>query len=231
MGNLCIIPARGGSKRIPGKNIRDFRGMPIIAYSIRAALASGLFEEVMVSTDSEEIAEVALAYGAAVPFYRSAQTSDDFATTADVIHEVIVEYEQKGKSFENVCCCYATAPFVTPQRLVEGYNRLRSSDVSAVFPVSEFSYPIYRSLKMDADNLVSFNWPEYINSRSQDLPQAFHDAGQWYWLKVNEFIKSAKIIGNNSIGLKLDQTEVQDIDNEIDWKLAELKYELLQSIK
>ena len=221
VGNLCIIPARGGSKRIPGKNIRDFRGMPIIAYSIQAALTSGLFEEVMVSTDSEEIAKVALAYGASVPFYRSAKSSDDFATTADVIAEVISEYHERGKSFRNVCCCYATAPFVSPERLVEGLDMLRSSDVSVVLPVSEFSYPIFRSLKMAKNNLVSFTWSEYMNSRSQDLPQAFHDAGQWYWLKVDDFMRSGKIIDGDCKGIILTQLETQDIDTETDWIQAE----------
>jgi N-acylneuraminate cytidylyltransferase len=230
MSNLCIIPARGGSKRIPRKNIRDFLGKPIIAYSIEAALNSGLFEVVMVSTDDEEIAEISRQYGATVPFLRSSENANDFATTADVILEVLDEYLNLGSSYEHVCCCYPTAPFVTSKRLKEGLEMLQNDHVHSVFPVVEFGYPILRSLKMDTDFLVSLNWPEYLNSRSQDLPRAYHDAGQWYWLKTSSFMKSGKIMDSNSYGILLDAIEVQDIDNEIDWKLAELKYELVQSI-
>lgn len=230
MGSLCVIPARGGSKRIPGKNIRNFLGKPIIAYSIEAALNSGLFEEVMVSTDDPEIAEVAKHYGAEVPFFRSSRNSDDFATTVDVLLEVIRAYEKKGSFFETICCCYPTAPFISPGRLKEGFEKLQSDAVHSIFPVVEFGYPILRSLKMDEKGMVSLNWPEYLNTRSQDLPAAFHDAGQWYWMKTQIFLKSGKIIDKHSYGLLLEATEVQDIDNEIDWKLAELKYELLQSL-
>jgi pseudaminic acid cytidylyltransferase len=231
MSNLCIIPARGGSKRIPRKNIRDFLGKPIIAYSIEAALNSGLFEVVMVSTDDEEIAEIARKSGATVPFLRSAKNANDYATTADVILEVLDEYSNMGSSYNHVCCCYPTAPFVSSKRLKEGLEMLQNDHVHSVFPVVEFGYPILRSLRMSDIGQVELNWPEHLNSRSQDLPKAYHDAGQWYWMKTSSLIESGKIMNDNAFGITLDALEVQDIDNEIDWKLAELKYELLQSLK
>lgn len=231
MANICIIPARGGSKRIPRKNIRLFHGKPIIAYSIQAALESGLFDEVMVSTDDREIAEIAKQYGAKVPFLRSSKNSNDFASTAEVILEVISAYLKINQHFNLICCCYPTAPFISSTRLKQGFEKLTFQPFDSVFPIVAFSYPILRSLKMDNNYKVSLNWPEYLNSRSQDLPQAYHDAGQWYWLKTDAFIKNREIMTENSCGLLLDDLEVQDIDNETDWKLAELKYELLQSIK
>lgn len=231
MRNLCIIPARWGSKRIPKKNIRDFHGKPIIAYSIETAIHSKLFDVVMVSTDDSEIADIAKQYGAQVPFLRSEENANDHATTAAVIKEVINEYSQINQHFDNICCCYPTAPFISSARLHEGLRQLQSPSVSSVFPVAEFGYPILRSLKMEDDGRVSMNWPEQLNARSQDLPKAYHDAGQWYWMKTTDFLSTGKIIGENSYGLQLEAIEVQDIDNEIDWKLAELKYEILQSLK
>lgn len=231
MSKICIIPARGGSKRIPRKNIRDFLGKPIIAYSIETALHSGLFDKVMVSTDDEEIAEVSKKYGAEVPFFRSASTSDDFATTADVLTEVLNQYENLGISFEYACCCYATAPFTTAQRLAEGLNKLIVDNADSVFPISAFSYPIFRSLKKSEDGRIGMIWPENLNKRSQDFLEAFHDAGQWYWFVVDRFLKSKQIFTNNSIGMEISPLEVQDIDSEHDWHLAELKYGYLQSLK
>lgn len=231
MSNLCIIPARGGSKRIPRKNIRDFHGKPIIAYTIEAAISSNIFDEIIVSTDDEEIGNISIKYGAKVPFYRSEKNSSDFATTVDVIKEVIEYYQTKKLSFDNICCCYPTAPFISGERLIEGFQKLKNKNINTVFPILEFSYPVLRSLNLDENNMVSMNWPEHLNSRSQDLPKAYHDAGQWYWIKSEKFIKTNKIIGQNSFGLILKELEAQDIDNETDWKLAELKYELLQNIK
>jgi pseudaminic acid cytidylyltransferase len=231
MSKLCIIPARGGSKRIPRKNIRKFLGKPIISYTIEAALESGFFDKVMVSTDDNEIAEVSKQYGAEIPFMRSASTSDDFATTADVIAEVLTQYENEGISFEYACCCYATAPFTTSKRLAEGFDKLIAENVDSVFPISAFSYPIFRSLKKSDDGRVGMNWPENLNKRSQDFPEAFHDAGQWYWFVVDRFLKSGQLFTNNSFGLEISPLEVQDIDNEHDWHLAELKYGYLQSLK
>jgi pseudaminic acid cytidylyltransferase len=231
MNRLCIIPARGGSKRIPRKNIRDFLGKPIIAYTIEAALQSGLFDKVMVSTDDPEIAEVSKKHGAEVPFMRSASTSGDFATTADVIAEVLKQYEAEGISFEYACCCYATAPFITSIRLGEGFDRIVEKNADSVFPISAFSYPIFRSLKKSEEGRIEMIWPENMNKRSQDFPEAFHDAGQWYWFIVDRFLKSGQLFTSNSVGLEISPLEVQDIDNEHDWHLAELKYGYLQGLK
>jgi pseudaminic acid cytidylyltransferase len=229
--NICIIPARGGSKRIPRKNIKNFLGKPIIAYSITEALNSGLFEEVMVSTDDNEIANIAIELGASVPFLRSLKNSNDFATTADVILEVITKYADNGKIYDNICCCYPTAPFISSHRLFEGFELLKLDKVDSVFPITSFDYTIWRSFKENADGYLSFNWSEFENTRSQDLSTAFHDAGQWYWIKRNSFLKNKKIVTSHSKGIILNSLEVQDIDNIHDWKIAELKYEYLQSIK
>lgn len=227
MSNVAIIPARGGSKRIPRKNIRDFLGKPIIAYSIEVALESGLFVEVMVSTDDEEISEVAKKYGARVPFMRSEENADDYATTVDVLIEVLKIYQQQGKQFEYGCCIYPTAPLLKSAFLENAYEKLINEDFSTVFPVVEFSYPIQRSLKLNVKGKAEMNWPEHLKSRSQDLQSAYHDAGQFYWFKVEELLKEKKLFGNNSGAIILPNTIVQDIDTEEDWKLAEMKAKLL----
>jgi len=223
---LAIITARGGSKRIPRKNIRDFLGKPVIAYVIDASIKSNLFEEVMVSTDDSEIVEVAQKYGARVPFMRSAENSDDFATTDDVLVEVLEEYKKLGKNFEYACCLYPTAPFVTPQKLQQAFKLLVESQADSVFPVVAFSYPIWRSLRIENGRLV-MNFPENLNKRSQDLAIAYHDAGQFYFFRVENFLTKRKIFSDFSLPLLVSELEVQDIDNETDWKLAELKYRLL----
>jgi len=228
--NLCIIPARGGSKRIPRKNIKHFKGKPIIAYTIHAALESGLFEEVMLSTDDIEISEIAKTYGATVPFMRSIQNANDFATTVDVILEVINSYLNIGKKFDNICCIYPTAPFVTSDRLCEGFEMLING-ADSVLPVMSFDYPIWRSFKINENKCLEYNWSEFINARSQDLPNAYHDAGQWYWVKTTKLISTRKLIFETTKGLHLSPFEAHDIDTLHDWKLAELKYEYLQSIK
>ena len=226
MSNVAIIPARGGSKRIPRKNIRDFLGKPIIAYSIETALESGLFEEVMVSTDDEEIAEIAKKCGAIVPFMRSEENADDYASTVDVLVEVLQTFQQQGKDFENGCCIYPTAPLLKPSSLKSGYEKLINESVSTVFPVVEFPYPIQRSLKLIGNDKVEMNWPEHIGSRSQDLPKAYHDTGQFYWFNVEELIKEKKLFGENCAAIVLASNSVQDIDTEEDWKLAEMKAKL-----
>ncbi len=228
--SLCIIPARGGSKRIPRKNIKNFKGKPILAYSIEAALKSGLFEEVMVSTDDDEIAEIGQKYGAKIPFFRSEKNADDFATTVDVLLEVLAKHKEVGKEFENVCCIYPTAPFVTEDKLKEAYEKLSVEHFDAVFPVIPFGYPIQRSLKIQ-NNKLEFFFPEFENSRSQDLEKAYHDAGQFYFFKSKNFLNNKSILSDNVGSIILSEMEAQDIDTEIDWKLAELKYELLQSTK
>ncbi|WP_421775363.1 pseudaminic acid cytidylyltransferase [Gracilimonas sp.] len=226
MSNVAIIPARGGSKRIPRKNIRDFLGKPIIAYSIEVALESGLFEEVMVSTDDEQIAEVAKNYGAKVPFMRSKDNADDYATTVDVLLEVLNVYKEQNKHFENGCCIYPTAPMLKPRYLEKGYRKLVDEAFSTVFPVVEFSYPIQRSLKLNEKGKAEMNWPQHLESRSQDLPKAYHDAGQFYWFIIEEVEKEKKLFGENSGAIILPNASVQDIDTEEDWKLAELKAKL-----
>lgn len=223
MKNLCIIPARGGSKRIPRKNVKSFLGKPMLAYSIEAAMATNLFDEVMVSTDDDEIAEVARQYGAKVPFMRSSETANDFATTADVLHEVIDKYKELGREFDNFCCVYATAPMVQSKDIISAYNRLQSSDFTIVYPVVQFSYPIWRCLDLAEDGSMKRHWSEYENSRSQDLPKEYHDTGTFYWHKTKKWLAGNIKVG----GIEVDETTVQDIDTESDWKIAEMKYRLL----
>lgn len=199
MKNICIIPARGGSKRIPRKNVKDFLGKPIIAYSIEAALQSKLFDEVMVSTDDEEIAGVARKYGASVPFMRSAATADDHATTADVLNEVILKYADRGRSFDACCCLYATAPFVTPQRLQEAHAKLDASDCIGTFTVVPYSYPVQRSIRIDSDGSSYMSCPEYKSARSQDLETIYHDAGQFYFTMIQDF-KPISVMDNRTGG-------------------------------
>lgn len=225
MSNLAIIPARGGSKRIPGKNIKEFLGKPIIAYSIIAAVDSGLFDEVMVSTDDKEIADVALQYGAKVPFFRSKKNSDDFATTFDVIEEVLGEYEEQDMEFVKSCCIYPTAPFVNKGKLQEAYNVFVENSYDSLFPVMKFSFPIQRALKIINGKTELF-YPQFLNSRSQDLESSFHDSGQFYWFDINKIKEKKKIITDNSGVIIINENEGQDIDNETDWLLAEMKYKL-----
>ncbi|MBA6151936.1 pseudaminic acid cytidylyltransferase [Gelidibacter maritimus] len=229
MGNLAIIPARGGSKRIPRKNIKHFLGKPIIAYSIEAALNSKLFDEVMVSTDDNEIAKVAKTYGANVPFLRSAENSNDYAVLADVVEEVRQEYLKKTKVFENICCILPTAPFLTPSKLAAAYSKLVENDLDSVFPVLEFSFPIQRALQMD-NHRVTMIYDQHLNTRSQDLVPRYHDSGQFYWLKESAFSTKQRLLTNNSGAIIISQLEAQDIDTETDWKLAEMKYKLIQGL-
>ena len=230
MSTLAIIPARSGSKRIPGKNIKLFEGKPIIAYSIEAALASGVFSEVVVSTDHAEIAEIAIKHGAQVPFMRSQENADDFATTASVLKEVIIDYKTKLKrQFTEACCIYPTAPFITSDKLQKGYEQLREGNFDSVFPIVKFSYPIWRALKKREDNSIGMIWNENVNKRSQDMVPAFHDAGQWYWFNIERFLLTGSLWMERSHGFEISEMEVQDIDNEVDWKLAELKYRLITS--
>lgn len=224
MGNIAIIPARGGSKRIPKKNIKSFFGKPIIAYSILAAISSGLFDEVMVSTDDEEIELVAKEYGAMVPFMRSKKNADDYATTTDVLVEVIEQYKSLGHSFEHGCCIYPTAPFVTENTLNESYQLLVKEGYDSVFPVLPFTYPIQRALKISNDKRVKMFNPEYLDSRSQDLEHAYHDCGQFYWFKTNVVVESRRLWTNNSGAIILSELEAHDIDNLEDWKIAEFKF-------
>lgn len=224
MRSLAIIPARSNSKRIPGKNIKDFLGMPIIAYSIKAALESGIFDEIMVSTDDKEIAEVAEKYGAKVPFFRTKETANDYATTADVINEVLDSYEKRGEKFDVVCCLYATAPFVTPERLQQANSLILNDNFESVITCMEFSYPVLRSLVINNHNRISMKWPKYENFRSQDLEKFYHDAGQFYMSTVLSFRNIKSFWGENTAPIILSELEAQDMDTQTDWTLAEMKY-------
>lgn len=226
MKSVAVITARGGSKRIPRKNIKPFLGKPIIEYSIEAALKTGVFNEVMVSTDDEEIAQVAVNAGAKVPFLRSEQTSNDFATTADVLLEVIDSYERIGTSFDKVCCIYPTAPFVTANALKTAMMLLEQEKCDCVIPVVKFSFPPQRGVVIK-DGKVVPKWPENMSKRSQDLEPFYHDCGQFYCLDVESFKKQKKIWMDNVVPFIQDEINVQDIDTAEDWKIAEMKYQIL----
>ncbi len=223
---LAIITARGGSKRIPRKNIKNFLGKPIIQYSIAAALGAGCFDEVMVSTEDKSIAEIALEAGAKIPFLRSVETANDYATTAEVIKEVLHDYKKQGRLFQYCCCLYPTAPFVTAEKLRAAYNKLKESGSDSVIPVVSFGFPILRSFKIE-NGFIKMNWPEYMSVRSQDLAPAYHDCGQFYFFKVDVFLKTGKLFTDFSIPMETPESEVQDIDNLEDWKMAEIKYTFL----
>jgi N-acylneuraminate cytidylyltransferase len=228
MSKIAIITARGGSKRIPRKNIREFCGKPILAYSIQAALESKIFDEVMVSTDDKEIAAIALAYGAKVPFYRSAKTSDDYASTADVLKEVINEYEKLGQTFDWMCCIYPTAPFVTADKLKKAFHKVTENEADGLVPVVKFSYPPQRCFVM-LEEKIAYKWPENIRARSQDLEPFYHDVGQFYYWNVDKFRKSEIGFLENTVTYVLDEMEVQDIDNLDDWNIAEIKYQAMKN--
>ena len=229
MKNIAIITARGGSKRIPKKNIKLFLGKPIIGYSIETALKSKLFDEVMVSTDDEEIAEIARKFGANVPFLRSSKNADDYSTTSDVLLEVLSEYESKNVHFDNACCIYPTAPFIQYDHLKEAFDILIFENADTVLPITEFSFPIWRSFKLDG-NKITYNWDEFALKRSQDLPKSYHDCGQFYFFNVKKFIKSKKLVTENSRSIILPESQVQDIDTLEDWIVAELKYKSIHLI-
>lgn len=226
MNNIAIIPARGGSKRIPRKNIRDFLGRPIISYSIEIAINSGLFKEVMVSTDDQEIANLAIKNGAEVPFLRSNLNSNDFANTYDVIQEVILQYEKNGEEYDNVCCIYPCAPLIVKSNLIKGYKLLLEKNFDTVFPIVKYSTPIERALKIEKSKVIIAN-EKYETSRSQDLDSYYFDAGQFYWMKINTIKSNKKIYNDNTGAIVLDELYAQDIDNETDWKIAEMKYNLI----
>lgn len=226
MKRIAIITARGGSKRIPRKNIKEFCGKPILAYSIEAAISSGIFDIVMVSTDEEEIAQIAREYGAEVPFYRSEKTANDFASTADVILEVLQEYDKRGEQFDAFCCIYPTAPFITGERLKEAALLLEEKNADGVVPVVRFGFPPQRCVIMK-EGFLEFKWPENRLARSQDLEPFYHDAGQFYFLDAKSFQEQKQMFMAKTVPLELEELEVQDIDNEVDWKMAEVKFRIL----
>lgn len=227
MRSIAIITARGGSKRIPRKNVRPFLGKPILAYSIEAAIQSGIFDEVMVSTEDEEIAELAVQFGAKVPFFRSEKTAGDFSTTNDVLLEVLEEYQKRGENFETGCCIYPTAPFVTAEKIADAMQMLRDSDADTLIPVVQFSYPPQRAMVI-RDEKLQFKYLEYIDSRSQDLEKEYHDIGQFYCFRVEAYLRNKKLMLGNILPYVVDEMEVQDIDHESDWKIAEIKYQTMR---
>lgn len=226
MSTIAIITARGGSKRIPNKNKRDFLGKPILTYSIEAALASGLFAEVMVSTDDEEIAQIARDAGANVPFMRSSAAADDFATTDDVLMEVLTEYEKEGRKFDYMACIYPTAPFVTAEKLQEAFRILVQEEASGVMPVVPFSFPPQRGMAV-RDGRLDYCYPENAMKRSQDLETIYHDCGQFYFYHVEKYMACRGDLPDGYVPVVVPETEVQDIDNLTDWKLAEMKYKMM----
>ena len=230
MKTIAIIPARGGSKRIPRKNIKNFAGQPIIKYSIDAALGAGCFDEVMVSTDDREIAALAESFGAKVPFLRSGENSADTAQTAEVLLEVLAEYGKLGKKFDYACCIYPTAPFVTAARLNEAREKILQTGADAAVTITKFSYPIQRALKISGERVEMF-WPENYNRRSQDLEPAYHDCGQLYFLKVSSLLEQKKLFPKFTVPILVPESEAQDIDNEEDWRQAEIKHHIINKLK
>ena len=228
---IAIIPARGGSKRIPNKNFKLFAGKPIISYSIKAVQETNLFDRIIVSTDSVEIAKVAKSCGAEVPFIRPAELADDFTGTIPVLLHTLNWLSERGFATDYFCCIYATAPFVQPEHIVKGFSLLKREKATTAFSVTTFPYPIFRALKIGEDGCIEMFWPEHENSRSNDLPEAYHDTGQFYWGNTKRFLTEKKLFSSDSIPVILPRYLVQDIDTMEDWETAEKMYSVLQMDK
>ena len=226
---LAIIPARGGSKRIPRKNIKLFCAKPMIAWSIEAALQSGCFDQVIVSTDDQEIAEVARHYGATVPFTRPEELSDDHTGTIPVIQHAIEWFNDQGQTVEHACCLYATAPFVTPEDIRRGFGTLNDSNCDYAFSVTSYAFPIQRAILLNTKGRVEMFNPEHFNTRSQDLEEAYHDAGQFYWGQAKAWLQGRMIFGPGSMPVALSRHRVQDIDTPEDWVRAEWLFKAMQA--
>jgi len=226
---VAIIPARGGSKRIPRKNIKDFHGRPLIAYSIEIALSSKLFEKVIVSTDDKEIANIAKSYGAEVPFIRPKELSDDFTGTEEVVNHTLAYLAKGNELYDYVCTIYATAPLLQQQYLIEGFEKLKNSTAINAFSVTSMPFPIQRTFKVNKNGRCEMFTPEYYNSRSQDLEEAYQDAGQFYWKRLN-IVSNEIMFGEDSIPIILPRYLVQDIDTLEDWKRAEVMYRVLKEV-
>lgn len=229
--NVAIIPARGGSKRIPRKNVKEFFGKPMIAWSIEAAKEADLFDRIIVSTDDEEIADVALSWGAEVPFMRPAELSNDFAGTTEVIAHATRWAQDQSWPLEAVCCIYATAPFALASDIRRGLTLLQSGLWAFAFPVTEFAAPIFRSFKETEDGGVEMFFPEHFSTRSQDLPVALHDAGQFYWGRPNAWLSGMRIFDRHSIPVLIPRWRVQDIDTVDDWVRAEMMAPIIMNHK
>ncbi len=231
MKKLCVIPARGGSKRIPRKNIKLFHGQPMISYSIRAARDCGLFDTIIVSTDDEEIASVARAHGAETPFVRPAELANDYAGTGAVVVHAIQWFREQGIVYDATCCIYATAPLIDPDRLKEGWARLSEPGRRFAFSVTSFPFPIQRALKKTSDGSVDMFWPENLSKRSQDLEPAYHDAAQFYWGWSDAWVNGEIAFSPISAPVILPRTHVVDIDTPEDWEVAEVTYRVLKGLK
>ena len=225
--NIAIIPARGGSKRIPKKNIKNFLGKPIIAYSIEMAISCKLFNKVIVSTDDQEIKDVAIKYGAKVPFIRPKEIADDFTGTHEVIGHAVKWLEDNGKKMDYVCCIYPTAPLIEKEDLIKGYEIIKTGKWNSVIAATNFSYPIFRSFENLTDGGLKMIFPEYYNSRSQDLPEVYHDAGLFYWAKPEIWKKKPERFSEKNSIVKIPNYRVQDIDTIDDWKKAEIAFEII----
>lgn len=226
---VAIIPARGGSKRIPRKNIKPFAGRPMIAHSIAAAQAAGVFDRILVSTDCEEIADVARQNGADVPFLRPAALADDFAGTDAVNVHALEWLAAQGETVERFCCVYATAPFLRAADIREGLALLRARNAGSALSVTTFAYPIFRSVKINQAGGVEMFWPENFPKRSQDLPTAYHDAGQFYWFDAARYLRAPRMIMEQAVPVIIPRNRVQDIDTPEDWSVAEQMFEVLQA--
>lgn len=224
MSIFAVITARGGSKRIPRKNIKEFMGKPMLAYAVEAAVNSKVFDEIMVSTDDVEIAEIAKQFGAKVPFMRSEKTANDFATTADVLEEVVSEYKKRGKTFDELCCIYPCVPFLTADVINNAYEKFKTSGADRLTPVVKYSFPIQRAFKLNEQGLLEYREPENAPKRSQDLEPMYHDVGMFY------FYKTEKMNSNKIAMLEMDEALVQDIDNDSDWQMAEMKYRIMHNV-
>jgi pseudaminic acid cytidylyltransferase len=230
MNTLAVITARGGSKRIPRKNIKPFMGKPMISYAIDAALKCQKFSTVMVSTEDREIADIACQYGASVPFMRSEQTATDLATTADVLKEVLEQYADRGKNFDVISCIYPCVPFLTPEILTNAFVAFETAQANALIPVSRFSCPIQRAMRKDTDGFIEYREPENALKRTQDLEPMYHDTGMFYFVKTESFFRYEQVIVPGTIPFEMKDSAIQDIDTIEDWKLAELKYRLLYNV-
>ena len=228
MSVVAVIPARGGSKRIPHKNIKPFCGKPMIAYSIEAAKNAGIFDRIIVSTDSEKIASTAKEFGAEIPFMRPGDLADNYTGTDAVILHALKRLMEDGEKIDYICCIYATAPFVKAEYIIKGYNLLRDKNAASCFSVTTYPFPIFRSLKINNQNRLEMFWPEYREIRSQDLPEAYHDAGQFYWADVKNYLKEKQFYSKDAVPVILPRYLVQDIDTPEDWETAEKMYSVLQ---
>lgn len=224
MNTIAIIPARSGSKRIPKKNIKDFFGKPMISYAIEATRQCGIFDRIIVSTDSDEVVRTAVRYGAEAPFLRPPELSDDHTPTAPVLLHALDFLHENGVETDYICCIYPTAVFIQPQYLIEGHRVITENRVKSVFSVTSYTFPIFRALRINSKQQLKMFWPEHEMTRSQDLPETYHDAGQFYWLDAGKFKKSGKIYGDDSMPVILPRYLVQDIDTPEDWEVAERLY-------